>query len=58
MEGPSHMHSHVMGVTRDIAQHNARLSQGLIIWNGWLAPEGSIACVEGYIGCVVLVPPP
>lgn len=45
-----------MGENEDLEQWKGKLSKGLVTWRGWLAPEGSVACVEGHIGLIMLVP--
>jgi len=49
------MHAHVMGETEALGQYNVNFPQGLVTWKGWLAPEGSIACVEGQFGFILPV---
>ena len=37
MEGPSHMHAHVMGETGGLIHIKVRLTQGLGTWSGGVA---------------------
>ena len=37
---------------------NFSLSQGLVTWMGWMAPGGSVASGEGWVGYVPSVPLP
>lgn len=45
----------VIEVTGGPHQCNVNFPQGLVIWKGWLALEGFVACVEGQIGLVLSV---